>query len=247
MYFAIIFFLLFLVPGPVAGWNIKKGNSPYNTILYCVIISILGVIAVFAAAGIGGMPLGQQFLSGTEYAAGTIASNPELAEQIGLSDLSYDDRIKFLTSFYGMLNPLFPSLIIITSTVISYFSYMMISKAFNGKGSHSFRLTPLKNFAWPQNLIFGFIITFILSWIAGAVPVFQGAQLYGNMAIIFEFTMAVQGLAVVFFFVDAKKIPKIIAIITGIFIFVSNIGRLILFCIGILDFIINLRKRISRK
>ena len=88
---------------------------------------------------------------------------------------------------------------------------------------------------------------FVLSFAIGMLPAFEDAQLYMNISIIFEFVIAIQGLGFVFLLFDLKKIPKVFAVLIGIVGMATSFGRMTLFVVGALDYMINMRGRIVRR
>ena len=152
-----------------------------------------------------------------------------------------------IVSAYGMINSMLPSTVIIAGTFISYFLYMAISKMYKSIGGRPAELIPLKFFRWPRNTMAGFLVMFVLSFAIGMLPAFEDAQLYMNISIIFEFVIAVQGLGFVFLLFDLKKIPKVFAVLIGIVGMATSFGRMTLFVVGALDYMINMRGRIVRR
>lgn len=247
MYFSLIFSFIFIVPVLVITWNLRKNISPYKTIFESIVIIAVLVIAVLLFAGSNGQSLGEQFMNMVKSIAEVLAGTEEFVTTAGIGELTYEERVTLIVSVYGMISSLLPSTVLIASTVMTYFLYMLMSKIYKKIGGHPAELIPLKYFRWPPNLMLGFLIIFLLSWLVGNAPIFAGTQICTNVNLIFEFVVAVQGLAVVFLLFDAKKLPKIGAVVVGALGMLTGIGRMILFAVGAVDYILNLRARVTRR
>ena len=247
MYFTLILFVIILVPLPIIIIDGSRGNSSYKTILKSILASCIGVVIMFAAAAVSGTSLGQQFMDVVSEVARTLAGNEEMMKQVGMSDLSFAERVSTITSIYAVINNLLPGALIIMIMTVSYLEYRLM--AFLSRSMKA-SLTPLPRFSgfgWPRNAMVGFLVIFVLSWIVGAIPAFRATYLYANIGMIFQFVFEIQGLAVMFFLVESKRAPKIIAVFLLLAIMITNIGRLIIFAIGIIDFIMGIRNKISQK
>ena len=248
MYFLMITAFIIIVPIIVITIRIKKNVSPYETIFESIVLTAIVVIAVlFSAYFDSGVSLGEQLMSAVREEAEVFAGIDEFVKAAGIGDLTYDERVTLIVSAYGMINSMLPSTVIIAGTFISYFLYMAISKMYKSIGGRPAELIPLKFFRWPRNTMAGFLVMFVLSFAIGMLPAFEDAQLYMNISIIFEFVIAVQGLGFVFLLFDLKKIPKVFAVLIGIVGMATSFGRMTLFVVGALDYMINMRGRIVRR
>ena len=247
MYFPLIFLFILAVPAVVIPWNLKKQISPYRTILECMIAVSILVIGVLAAARGSGSALGEQLMAVVQTAAETLAGTKEFVNAAGLEKLSYSERVQLIVGMYGILNALLPSVVLIASAIVSFFLYMILSKLGRKRNRETILLMPLRYFRWPASLMLGFLLMFLLSFLLGKVPALAGMQLYLNVNLLFEFAVAFQGLAAMFFLFDTRRVPKVISVLAGILGMGTGVGRMILFVFGAADYIFNLRVRMVRR
>ncbi|MCI8631661.1 MAG: DUF2232 domain-containing protein [Firmicutes bacterium] len=248
MYFLMIFAFIFIVPIIVIVWNLKKNVSPYQTLFESIVLTSMVVIAILFSAFIdSGVSLGDQLMGIIKEAAGFLAGTEEFVKAAGIGNMTYDERVSLIVSAYGMMNSMLPSTVLISGTLVSYFLYMIISKMYKSVGGKPAELVPLKFFRWPPNTMTGFLAMFLLSFVIGLLPAFEGMQIYMNISVIFEFVIAVQGLGFVFLIFDMKKIPKAFAVVVGIIGMATSFGRMILFAVGAFDYMINMRGRMARR
>lgn len=247
MYFPLIFLFILVVPAVVIPWNLKKQTSPYRTILECMITVSILVIGVLAAARGSGSALGEQLMAVLQTAAETLAGTKEFVNAAGLGQLSYSERVQLIVGMYGLLNALLPSVVLIASAVVSFFLYWILSKWERKRNLETVLLMPFRYFRWPASLMMGFLMMFVLSFLLERVPELAGMQLYLNINLLFEFAVALQGIAAVSFLFNLWRFPKILPVLAGIFGMGTGIGRMILFVLGAADYMFNLRVRMIRR
>ena len=244
MHFLVISALIIIVPLIVVIRNYKKEATLYKTITQSMVFTAAAVIGILLGVYMTGQTLGSQFMDTAGMMASMAAGSEEFIAQLGLADMTYDERVTYITNAYAAVSQTFPSTIIISTFMSAYFIYMAVDKMHAAKNNTQVRLMPFKFFRWPAQFVIGFLFIFLLAWLVEMLsPALYDAALYTNISMIFEFAVAAEGLAVIFFFFDAKKLPKIFPIFIGAFGLISGIGRIVLFAIGFLDYMFNFRLR----
>ena len=244
MHFLVISALVIIIPLIIVKRNYKKEETLYKAITQSIIITSASVIGILLGVYMTGQTLGSQFMETAGMMANMAAGSEEFIAQLGLADMTYDERVAYITNAYAAVSKTFPSSIIISTFMSAYFIYMAVDKAHSIKNNTRTRIMPFKLFRWPAQFVIGFLFIFLLSFLVEMMsPVFQDGEIYSNMSMIFEFAVAAEGLAVIFFFAESKKLPRLIPIFIGGFGLISGIGRIVLFAIGFLDYMFNFRLR----
>ncbi len=136
-----------------------------------------------------------------------------------------------------------PGTLIVFSMVIAYFNYLVISWILIKTGKKIVALPPFRFFALPKSAVVGFLVIYGLAYLTVSLGIIDKHLLMFNLEMIFSFVISVQGLAVVFFVGHRKRIPKVVLwIIVAIFV-VTILGETMLFFIGLIDIILDIRKR----
>ena len=74
-----------------------------------------------------------------------------------------------------------------------------------------------------------------------------GQVVYFNVTLLVEFIFALQGIGIILLWTHLRKIPKVVPIMVIVVLWLTPIGKTILFLLGLADLFFGLRKRISSK
>ena len=237
---------MILLPIPVMMKYMLAGRSAYRGILEGSFSAITGVTLVFllfwAMTGVTFF----EVLNSTLNQINVEDMNPSSYYMMGMKELEPDAMLLALESMKEMAKLAFPGTIIIFCLAITYLNYTVISWFVNKTGRKISVLPPFRAFALPKNIIIGVVIIYLLSYITANMGIIDKDLIMFNLELLFTFIFSVQGLAVIFYFGHAKKIPKIIMfIVSGVFI-LTWIGQTFLFILGLTDVVLNIRKRFSQ-
>ncbi len=140
----------------------------------------------------------------------------------------------------------FPGTLIVFSVVIAYLNYGLISWILSKTERKISALPPLRTFSLPKNIILGSLIIYILSYITANMGIIDKNLIMYNLELLFTFIFSIQGLAVVFFFGHMKRIPKLVILIVSGILLLIWLGQTFLFLLGLLDLVLDIRKRLSQ-
>jgi len=237
-----IFLPLFSVLG-----GIKKRMLPYAVILQSGLFMGFSLVLMFGYAWSIGEPLGVLILKEMDLAVQTIVVNPDLLKIVGLQGIDKAQAASILTDAYAMAINMIPSTIICWGLIFSYFDYMLISKIMNKRGKGITMLPDLSQFSLPRKAIYGSLLIYVLSWLAVSLKIVSEDAMLFNVQAIVAFVFAVQGLAVVMFTLNKKKMNKILRGAIYIALFVSPFGRNFLALFGFFDLIVGMRQKLEKK
>ncbi|MEA4922349.1 MAG: DUF2232 domain-containing protein [Eubacteriaceae bacterium] len=245
MYSNLMLILLLILPIPMLIRGLKKGAGPYRTILEGAVLSGVGIAFIFVIAQVSGQGIGAEIDNAIGSMAKALADNDQMTQVMGMSQSSTQERIDAYKALYEASAQVLPSALLIMGLIISWIEGMILGRAIKKDGVPLDPVPPFREFTLPRNTIFGWFIIYIISWILKAAHFSGGEFLLANVNILFQFTFALQGMALAFHFSYLKRIPKVVPVIVVIVLWLTSIGHLILFFAGILDLFLGLKKRIK--
>lgn len=245
MYSNIILLLILVLPIPVLIRGIRKGENPYRVILEGAVLAGIGIAAVFIIAQMSGHSLGDEVEKTINSFSKILAENEQMAKSLGLENSSKAERIESYKALYNVGAQMMPAILLIMGLIVSYLEGLLFGRILKKDGVAINRVPPLREFTLPRTTIMGWFVIFILSWILKLTGFSGGEFILLNVNVLFEFTFALQGMALIFLFAYMKRIPKVVPVIVLIIMWFTSIGQMIMFFAGIVDLLLGLRKRIK--
>ena len=234
MYTTLIFFGIFLFPIPAILRCIRRGLNPYNGVLDGVVLVGLGTLMIFiysslTANGVAG-----------EMEDAVNASLPVLLQ-------SMPDQETAIRESFDLAISIFPSVILLAGAVTGYLEYLIFSKFVKNGEKGAWQMAKLREFSWPRNAVYGWLVMFLLSWITGLTGILDGDLVMVNIENLFQAAFALQGTSLLLMFCFMKRIPKGLAGMVAVLAWIIPFGKSILFLMGIADIMFGLRIRIGAK
>ena len=159
--------------------------------------------------------------------------------------MTQSQRADALNEVYGQAAQLLPSSICIISAVASYIEYILLSKVVKWNGVRAIPMTRFRDFDLPRNIVLGWLVLFVLSWLITKTGIMSSDIVYVNINALFNFAFSLQGMSVLFMFCHRKRAPKVIAVIIVIFFLLSNLGKMVLMLLGFADVLFRLKERLK--
>jgi uncharacterized protein YybS (DUF2232 family) len=234
MYTTLIFFGLILFPIPALVQCIRQGRNPYNGVLSATVTVGLGSLMIFIYAVIQGSSVAAELEASVEAYMPLLLQN--MPDQEALIRQSFDLAIS-----------IFPSNIMIFGAVVAYLEYLILSKFVRNGDKGAWQMARLREFTWPRNGIYGWMLIFILSWIASLTGMPGKDLVMLNVQNLFEAAFALQGTSLLLMFFMMKKVPKGLGVVMAILLWLIPMGKSVLFLLGIADIMLGLRTRISQR
>lgn len=234
MYTTLILFCILIFPIPSLVQCIRRGLNPYNGVLSGSVAVGFGSLMVFIFAT----------LSGT-----SVASELEAAYEVALPMLlqSMPGQEEILQHNIDIIISGFPSTVLLMGAVVSYLEYVILSKFVKNGDKGAWQMARLREFSWPRNGIYGWLLIFFLSWVTGLTG-FPGSDLVMlNVQNIFESVFALQGTSLLLMFFFMKKTPRGLGPFLAVLAWLMPMGKSLLFLLGIADIMFGLRNRISQR
>lgn len=198
-------------------------------------ISMVLVIKVFS------LFMGQDLLS---FMSNQMIQMQNMMKQIyssmGVPKETQDMVLKSLPTA-EMFKLLLPVLLLLTSVIMAFFSYVAANKVFAKFGYKLNKMKPLSEWFMPIQLAIAIIGLVLAAFIMVYFKVKNADVLYINANILFQFAFLINGLGAIDFFMKKKEIGKTLRVVIIIFLLISQLGNL-LYLVGIVDYAFNLRK-----
>ena len=246
MYTLILFMVMIIMPIPAIMRYMLSGRNAYRGILEGSLSAMTGVAILFLIFwSMTGFTLFDALNSIlNQISVDNINFSSYTA--MGLKKLEPDAVALALENMKEVMRLALPGTIIVFCMIIAYLNYAVISWFIGKTGRRISSLPPFRNFTLPKSMVLGSLLIYILSYITVNMGVIDKALLMFNLELLFTFIFSIQGLATIFYFGYAKKIPKlVILLVSGIFV-LTWLGQTFLFLLGLTDLVFNIRKRFTQ-
>ena len=234
MYTTLILLGILVFPIPSLVLCIRRGLNPYNGVLNAAVSVGLSSVLIFIFATV----------SGTSVAA-ELEANYEAAMPMLLQSLP--DQEVALRQIIDIAISDFPSTILLMGAVVAYLEYLILSKFVRNGDRGAWQMARLREFSWPRNGIYGWLLIFVMSWLVGLTDFPDGDLVMLNVQNIFEAVFALQGTSLLLMFFFMKKVPRGLGPLLAILAWILPMGKSLLFLLGIADIMFGLRTRISQR
>jgi len=213
-----------------------QNGSVEKIIIYPAIFIIASICFYFIYSGFVLSVSPWQFV--VKYITATIEENIKLYSQLPLKteDINFikDNKKNIINGF----TQIFPSLIIITSTLIIWANFLLGKQILGKAGITWPRLTALARWKAPDFIIWIFIISGGLYFVPHKDINFFSL----NIFLVTCFIYLLQGLAILSFFFQSKNVPLFFRYLFYFFIAVQQILMIPIAAVGLFDIWIDFRK-----
>ena len=148
---------------------------------------------------------------------------------------------------YEYLLQIIPGLIIsfvIIGILFIYFEGTALLKKTGEEMKHYF---PFRELSFPRQLIFGFLLMFVLGFLAGTLGIVNRDVLLLNICIVMWTLVCIQGVSVLAFLWRRPNFPRFIYIVLVVMLCFSVMGTILFFLVGMADLVFNIRRRFDAK
>lgn len=243
MYLTLAFAAALLLPVPTIINRIMKRISPYRAVLEGALTGAAGVLLIMILAAASGQSIFAQIQGDISYIVKILSADSNINSALG-AGMTQEELEKSLAVIYEQAAKLIPSTMGIFALAGSYVEYIILSRIIKPGKEAAIRMTPFRNFELPRNIIAGWLVIFILSWLCTKIEGMPGELLYVNINTIFDFIFCLQGMSVIFMFCHKRRAPKAIAVIIILFFYFTGFGKIALMILGFADIIFRIKERI---
>lgn len=234
MYTTLVLLSVILMPLPAVLGGLRRGTAPYTAVMDGTLSASVASLVFFIAAALSGNSLGVELQSALD--AGLAAMAGSLGDQMDLYKAALD---LFVT--------LFPSSIVIGGAMAAYLEYQLLSRVVRRVDGATLRMPPLREFSWPRQGIYGWMLLFLLAYLAKAGGFPAGEGLLLNIENIFQSAFALQGTACLLMVLIMRRVPRGLAAGLAVAAWIFPYGKMALFLLGLADILFGIRMRISQR
>lgn len=168
-----------------------------------------------------------------------IMTQLELYQDMGLTSLELLERRDLLEGAYKQVLLIMPSIILIVSLVINYINYLLTTYVLDKMDIKLHKVPKFSRFKLPNNIILGILAIFIGFYSSKYIGFQYYEETFINLNVLIGVAFFIQGLAVIQYTFNRRKINHLIRIILYvIFLFIAPVITII----GIIDTIFDIRK-----
>ena len=195
-------------------------------------MSIFSILVIFQVASyIGNINIFDEITLAME---GIVNKQVDMLKTMNINALNADEILNYLLM-------IMPGVFVIQSMVIAFGNYYITANVLRRFKVNNIELPQFSNFKLPRNIIFGFVIVFILSYLTRYIKGIYHVNLLTNVMLLFVFMFFIQGMSVISHLIKRTKIPKTLRIFLLVLIlFISPLLTVISF-VGLLDAVVNIR------
>ncbi len=186
--------------------------------------------------------------------ASAAATGHSVAESMELPEA----QAEVLGDVYRYAIATLPATLFVMAIIVTYFEYIIIAKILNGSAARKAgagaddgfsalapipQMPKISRFTLPPSALTGCLVVILLSWGLSGTDTFNGLALNGNVNIVFEFIFCIQGISVLFFLGESKRVSKPVIAVTSVILLGLSLGQTLLFLLGIFDLIFGVKDR----
>ena len=231
-----LLFIELLILGFVLSEFIELNLSVEKTMLYaCALVIASGTIGIFIYSNIRDL---QIYSLITEYVKKNLELTLALYENMGVSQESIHMLSNSLESIQYVLIRIIPALVVSSTLFISWTSLLLAKPLLKSRKLFFPSYDSLKLWKAPEYLVWGIIG-------CGAIILLPNktVKIFGlNGLLIFMTIYFFQGIAIVSFYFEKKKFPRMLRFILYSFIALQQIILLVVIGLGFFDIWLNFRK-----
>lgn len=219
---------------------INKKYRPSKIILYS---AVLVFSMVLIHMGLTWYFTGINTLTDLENNLTTITKEQiEIIKSEDMSESQKSQMANILKTTVDFISSVIPSLLIISSTIIAYINYYISTRLASKSGKMDIEVPKFSTLSFPRNTITGLGTILLISYILKYIGNFNYIQLIDNLFILIYVVFLLQGLSFVVFLINKMKFGKFLKTLFITLIVLSSFFNIVLFSVGIIDIVFNLRK-----
>ncbi|MCD6436453.1 MAG: DUF2232 domain-containing protein [Clostridiales bacterium] len=220
--------------GLVMGHYIKeKKDSSYIMFYGALMTSVAFIIILTITTLITGVSL-------SDIVEKAFTEMLYLRDNMGLTNMMNTSEMQF-TEVLKIFKMIIPSSLIVIAGIYSMVNYLIATIIMRRIGMDVSSAHKFSEFALPNNIMAGTTIILVLSYISGKLNIVDSQVLFINILNLFVYVFLIQGIAIMFFFLEKRKLKKSAKILSVVAIFLFQM-TLILAIVGWLDNVFDFRK-----
>lgn len=236
-----IFVLLLFGPlSVIFVYLLNKKEKSYKILIITTVVSFMSTLIVILLLG---YVFGISFVEHMEFSMNkAFEIQLDMMKNMGLTNYEMSKIKSMMDMIIDYMIAILPAAFIISSGFISYVNYLVSGTVLRRIGNRNIYVPQFKYFKMPNNAILGILVIFLATWFIKYFEMFYYQTIFLNVMVIVLFVLFMQGLAVLVFYLDRRKVNKFI---NGIILVLSVMYIpmwLFVSFVGFMDSLINFRK-----
>lgn len=235
---AMFLLLLYGLPAVVLGFCLRKKYSPFITVISVAVSMFLTYILTLKLSV---MIFGIDILAQTQKMLDDSVNI--MREILTKAGIDQEQLNQLLPAGYisQTMNLLLPGILAIMSMVGAYLNYYVVMVIFRKLRLKINELKPLDMWYINNNLSYGLFFVIAVTGVLWLFNVSNSDIVFNSIYLIFNFIFIINGFGVVFWFLKKRGVPgKVVVFIIVVIIFINL--SIIVFLLGLVDYIIDFRK-----
>lgn len=233
-------YLLLLGPVIIINiYHIKRRVSPNKVILYSAVAFFTSNLILFALQSLSGANLILELKEGFRQ---TLAAQMEIFKEMGLTSYELLERREAIKSQYQTLLLIIPSMMLLTSVIISSIYYRLTVHGLRKIGIGILNIPRFSKFSLPDNFVAGSLFMLISAFIISWLDIPLATPIYVNIIVLLVFVLFIQGLSVIDHLLNKIRMKRFIKIISYFIIFLTPQIYNLISILGGIDVLLDLRK-----
>jgi uncharacterized protein YybS (DUF2232 family) len=243
--YAISLILLLGSPSLIMGWLLNIEKSTSTIIGAGTVAALISMVLLIAFSQmVTGIPL---FESIKTIFDESVKMQESMFASIGTDPAKIELMMKSLNQTREQIMLIVPGAFVAWSVITTLLNYYLALKILKRTGVQVPYMAPFRELVLPRNIMMGTIIIYLLSLIASYLNIVDPDVLMANVQILIIYTYAIQGIAVVLWYMHRRKTMKLVQILIVTVVLLSSIGTMIFFMIGVTEVAFSIRKRTIAK
>ena len=202
--------------GCIMGLSIKKKKDSSTSIFYgALTASVSLMIMISLATLISGVSI-------IETVDQILGETVRVTETMGLGEIISESGVS-MTDITDLFKMVIPSSLVLSGAIFAVFNYFISTIILKRLGMDTKQAKTFSEFSLPGNILFGTTFILVLTYFSGKLNIVDSEALFVNVLNVFTYVFLVQGVAVLFFFLEKRKLGKGIKILSVFLIFILGI------------------------
>ncbi|NMB25924.1 MAG: YybS family protein [Firmicutes bacterium] len=234
-----IFLLILGLVGIAMGGGLREGFPPHRILLIGTATSVIALILMVAVTT---LVLDISVLETSfEALRQSLEQALRMYERFGVEEHPFL-KPNAIDEFVRLLKLALPAALLTTATMMTFVNYWLARLILNRVGAKLPWIKPFRSWRFPWYLAWGYILGHgLLLASRGMTETNVWFALGLNLQILFNYVFLLQGLAILWFFFEKARVPKLVRWIVIVFLFNPMITTIIVWA-GVLDTWFNFRK-----
>lgn len=233
------YFLLFAPFIVLSIYLIRKRTRASQVVVYGAVALFISILILFGILNLSGVDLISEL---EEQFSLILSGQMDYLKDMGLTTYELLQTRDSLKSEYERMLMLIPSVMLITSYLISYINYQLITLGLKKIGIRILYLPKFSRFRLPDNFTIGALVMALTTFFIRMMNISYADTLYVNIIVLLGSVLFLQGLAIVSFFLIKIKTKKFLRLITYLIIFFTPQIFSAMALLGGIDIIFDVRK-----